>query len=62
MKRRKFLKILLFTVIGICFANILSLAEKYTKKTIRLIKNNKYPGRIKPINEETILKEGSWSG
>ena len=61
MNRRKFLKLLAATSFTAIIAPV-SFAQTLPRKIIMAIKNGKYPGKIKPINEAVISKEGIWRG
>ena len=62
MDRRKFLKILAATLLTAIFAPLSTFARTLPQKIIMAIRGNKYPGKIKPLNEAAIQKIGKWRG
>ena len=62
MDRRKFLKILAISSIATAISPTTALAKVFSDKTINALKNSKYPGRIKPLNNFEISKPGKWLG
>jgi hypothetical protein len=62
MDRRKFFKILAAASLSAIFAPLSTFARTLPEKILMAVKAGKYPGKIKPLNETLIRKEGKWRG
>ncbi|HJO92280.1 MAG TPA: hypothetical protein QF753_02670 [Victivallales bacterium] len=62
MKRRKFLKIIFSGIIFIYFSKFITYAQKLPISVLNAVKNGKYPGKIRLINGNEIMKKGKWLG
>ncbi len=62
MNRRKFLKILAATSVAAAISPTAAFAKVFSNKTIKALKNGKYPGKIKPLNSSEISKSAKWLG
>lgn len=60
MKRRRFLSMLLRTAIGVpALTAAAYLAPKRVTEALRVLC---YPGRVEPLNHETLRRPGRWLG
>ncbi|MCP4179459.1 MAG: hypothetical protein GY756_17000 [bacterium] len=62
MRRRKFLKIIFSGIIFIYFNKFITYAKKLPVRVLRAVIDGKYPGEIRLIDENEILKKGKWLG
>ena len=60
--RRTFLKILGTSIFGVVIGKSFAFVNNSCRKIKYTVKGGMYPGKIKKISEEEILKEGRWLG
>lgn len=62
VKRRQFC-LMIVSAAALCAAGMRWVATRSTPlRVVKALKARSFPGRLRPLDEEEIRKEGKWSG